>query len=170
MKRIGSMQRRGNTILEAAMIVPVITILLVGMMQVGKITYVYYTLRKTLYTLARYVATQQGVNFCDEADATVTAAKNFALYGTTDNSGTPVIPGLTPDQVLVQVERYDASAESLGDCACDSSGCDVASGGGEPDFVVVSIPDGFEVAPRIPFLRIDPIPLKPLVRVPFGGT
>ena len=31
-------------------------------------------------------STQQGVNFCDAGDPTVTAAINFGLTGTTDNS------------------------------------------------------------------------------------
>ena len=50
------------------MFVPIVVTLLVGMVQIGKITYVYYTLRKTMYTMARYVAVQQGVNFCDDTN------------------------------------------------------------------------------------------------------
>ena len=50
------------------------------------------------------------------------------------------------------------------------TGCDTANGGGSPDFVVVSIPNGYEVNPRIPFLTLDPILLRPMVRVPYGGT
>ena len=162
--------RRGNTIIEAAMMVPLVVLLLVGMVQIGKITYVYYTVKKTLYTLARYVATRQAVNFCDDADASIEAAKSFALTGTTDNSGTPVVPGLSAGQILVRIERYDSDAQQLGECECSSTGCDTANGGRPPDFLVVSIPDGYEVAPRIPFLRLDPIQLRPEVRVPYGGT
>ncbi|MDQ2900104.1 MAG: pilus assembly protein [Acidobacteriota bacterium] len=164
------MKRRGNTILEAAMFIPVIVLLLVGMEQIGKITYTYYTLRKTLYTAARYVGTQQGVNFCDAADPAITAAKFLALTGTTDNTAMPLIPDLTADMIQVQVERYDPDSQTLGVCECSPTGCDAAAGGGEPDFVVVSIPDGYNVMPRIPFLTLDPIPLKPQVKVPFGGT
>ena len=60
-------------------------LLIVGMVQLGKITYVYYTLKKTLYTAARAVATQQNVNPCDAADPGVQAAIGFALTGSTDH-------------------------------------------------------------------------------------
>jgi hypothetical protein len=162
--------RRGSAILEAAMFIPVITLLLVGMVQIAKITYVYYVVNKTLYSLAKYVSTQQNVNFCDDGDPTVAAAKSFALTGTTDNSATPLVPNLTADMILVRIERYDPTSQTLADCDCSSTGCDIANGGQRPDFIVVSIPDGYQVQPRIPFLTLDAIPLKPEVRVPYGGT
>lgn len=163
--------RRGSTVLEVALFVPIIVTLLVGMVQIGKVTYVYYTLRKSLYTAGRYLATQQGVNFCDDADAIIAAAKNFAVSGsTTDDGAAAVLPDLTADMISIRIERYSADSGDLAECSCAVSGCDTAAGGGAPDFVVVTIPDGYEVRPRIPFLTIDPIPLKPQVRVPFGGT
>ena len=42
--------------------------------------------------------------------------------------------------------------------------------GTPPDHIVVSIPNGYLIQPRIPFLPIDAIPLKPEVKVPYGGT
>jgi hypothetical protein len=164
-------RRRGGTVLEVALFVPIIVTMLVGMVQIGKITYVYYTLRKTLYTMGTYVSAQQGVNFCDEGDAAVLAAKNFALSGTSsDVSIDPIIPMLTADMISVSIERIDPASGAPVACDCSVTGCDAAAGGGSPDFVVVSIPNGFQVNPRIPFLTIDPILLKPTVRVPFGGT
>src|SRR5262249_27269280 len=98
-------RRRGGAVLEVALFVPILVTMLVGMLQIGKITYVYYTLRKTLYTAASYVSAQQGVNFCDEGDAAVLAAKNFALSGTSsDNSTDPIIPALTADMISFSVE------------------------------------------------------------------
>ena len=76
--------------LEIALFIPILFTLLVGMVQIGKITYVYYTLRKTLYTMGRFVAAQQGVNFCDDGDAAILAAKNFALSGTSSDDGTEI--------------------------------------------------------------------------------
>ncbi len=160
--------QRGNMALEVAMWMPFILLLLVGMVQFGKITYTYYTLKKTLYTAARYLATQQDVNFCDTADPNIIAALNYALTGTTDGSGTPAVPSLTTDMITVATECYDSNAQALGPCT--STGCDTAAGGPRPDFVVVSIPAGYPMQPRIPYILLDPIPLKPLVRVPFGGT
>jgi hypothetical protein len=163
--------RRGGSVLEIALFVPILVTLLVGMIQIGKITYVYYTLRKTLYTAGRVVAAQQGVNFCDDADAAIVAAKNFAISGSSSDDATGgIIPTLTTDMISLSIERYDPASGIPVACECSVTGCDAAAGGGPPDFVVVSIPNGFEVNPRIPFLTLDPILLRPMVRVPFGGT
>ena len=164
-------RRRGGAVLEIALFVPILFTLLVGMVQIGKITYVYYTLRKTLYTMGRFVAAQQGVNFCNDADAAVLAAKNFALSGNSSEEATnTLLPALTADLITVGIERYDPESGVPVACDCSVTGCDTANGGGSPDFVVVSIPNGYEVNPRIPFLTLDPILLRPIVRVPYGGT
>jgi hypothetical protein len=36
--------------------------------------------------------------------------------------------------------------------------------------VVVTIPDGYPVEPRIPFILLNPFQLRPTVAVPFGGV
>jgi hypothetical protein len=151
--------RRGNMILEAAMLLPIIVLLLVGMAQIGKITYTYYTLRKTVYSVASYLSDRQGVNFCDSGDLTVLEAKNFAMTGTTDGSQ----PAFA--------QRFDSLVQTLGACSCDVTGCDAAAGGTAPDYIVVSIPNGYQVQVRIPLIpQTDPILLKPVVKVHYGGT
>ncbi|HZT29791.1 MAG TPA: TadE/TadG family type IV pilus assembly protein [Bryobacteraceae bacterium] len=160
--------RRGSTVIETAMFIPVLVLFIVGMIQVGKITYLYYTLKKMMYTVGTYLATQQGVDFCADSTGQIAAATNLALTGTTDGSGTPVIDNLTSDMISVQAECYDPNALAVG--PCNSNTCDPVAGGPPPNFVVVSIPDGYLVQPHIPYLTLDPIPLKPAVRVPFGGT
>lgn len=152
------------------MFLPILFLLLVGMVELGKIYYTYYTLEKILYNLARYVSIQQGANFCDAADPVVTAAINYALTGTGDGSGAPVLPGLTADMILVQPERFSAATTSLGQCDCSATGCDISQGALQPDFIEVSLPNGYLIQPGIPGLRIDPIPLKPHVLVPFEGS
>ena len=164
-------RRRGGSVLEIALFVPILFTLLVGMVQIGKITYVYYTLRKTLYSMGRFVAAQQGVNFCDEADTAVLAAKNYALSGnSTEEATNTLLPALTADLITVSAERFDPESGVPVACDCSVAGCDTANGGRSPDFVVVTIPNGYEVNPRIPFLTLDPILLRPMVRVPYGGT
>ena len=159
--------RNGNFVLETALWTLLLTVLIAGMVQFGKITYVYYTLKKTVYAAARYLATQQGTNYCDQADVNIQAAIQFALTGATDGSGTPLIPNLTADMLLVTPECVDPSSGTPG--PCDFSGCDGDVGSPRPDYIVVSIPNGYLVQPRIPFLTLDPIPLKPMVVVPAGG-
>ncbi len=160
--------RRGNMVLEAVMFLPFMFLLVVGMLRIGEITYLYYTLKKALYATATYLSTQQGVDFCSDSTGLIAAAKNFGLTGTTDGSQDSFLPQLTPDLVNVTTECYDASTQTVGACTLNCDGA--AVGVVHPDFLVVSIPDGYTVRPRIPYLLSDEIPLRPFVRVPFGGT
>ena len=161
---------QGNIMLETALWLPLIFLLLVGMIELARVSYTYYMIHKMLYTLARYVGTQQGVNFCDDGDAVVTAAKNYALTGAVDDSGTPYVQGLAADMISIRIERRDRDTGELAECDCAVPGCDAAGGGLAPDFLVVSIPDGYPVRLTFPTLLLDAIPLRFQVRVPFGGT
>lgn len=162
--------RRGNTILEAALFVPVLVTMLVALEQIGKVTYTYFTLKKIVYTAARYIGTQQGVNFCDPADPNIVAGLNFAVTGTTDATAPALVQGLTTDMFVVTIERYDPVSQTTSACDCSNSGCDTGAGGLAPDSIVVSIPNGYAMTPIIPFLTLTQIPLKPQVKVPYGGT
>jgi len=159
--------RRGNMLVEAALWIPVMTLLVVGMIQVGKITYLYYSLKKSVYAAARYLSVQQGVNFCDLTDdPNVAAAFQFAVTGTADGSGTPLISNFTTDMLQATAECVDAVSGVPG--PCDTSGCPPAVA--RPDYILVSMPTGYQVQPRIPFITLLPIQLKPSVMVPFEGT
>ncbi|MBI3207690.1 MAG: pilus assembly protein [Candidatus Solibacter usitatus] len=164
------MKRRGSSLLETALYLPILMVMVLGTIELARVTYTYYSIQKVLYTIARYVGTQQGVNFCDDTDTTVQIAKTYALTGTTDGSTDPFILGLTVDQIQVRIERYTAATGDIGVCDCSAAGCDVANGGSAPDYIVVSIPDGYPVTLTIPKLPLDPILLKPRVRVPHQGT
>ena len=150
------------------MFIPVLVLLLVGAVQLGKITYTYYALKKTLYAAAHYLASQQGVNFCDEGDTAIAVAKSFALTGAPGAEAQPRIVGLTAEQISIEMECYDSGTQSLGQCSIE--GCGTVAGGPTPDSIVVSIPNGYPVQPRIPGLTLDPVQLRPTVRIPFGGT
>jgi hypothetical protein len=164
------LNRRGSGLLEAAMVTPIIVLLLTGMVTIGRITYTYYTLRKTVYSIARYVGTQQGVNFCSATDPAIVAAINFGLTGTTDGTQTPFVSGLTPDMFQITAELYDPVGQTISACSCGLPGCDPTQGGSAPDFIVVSIPNGYQAPVRILGLNIDPVLLRPEVKVPYGGT
>lgn len=162
--------RRGSTILEAAMLLPVMLLLITGMVTLARTTYLYYTLRKTVYSIARYAGTQQGVNFCDANDPTVAAAINFGITGTTDGSQPAFVTGLTPDMFTITPELFDPVAQTVNSCPCGVPGCDTSQGGSAPDFIVVSMPTGYQAPVRILGIPIDPIVLRPQVKVPYGGT
>ncbi len=158
---------RGNMILESALWIPVIVLLLVGMVQVGKITYTYYQLKKSVYAAARYLSVQQGINFCDLADDPIVAqALNFAVTGTTDGSGQPVVTNLTTDLFQVTAECVDPASGAPGPCG--NPGCPTVAQ--RPDYILVSMPTGYIMRPRIPIVTLDPLALRPFALVPFEGT
>lgn len=162
--------RRGSVIVEAAMLIPVMLYLFLGLVEFARVGYTYFTAQKMLYAFARYVGTQQGVNLCDASDVSIIQAKNLALTGSTDNSQPPIIPGLNAESIQLRIERADPSSGELAECACSAEGCDAAQGGRPPDFITARFTEGVSVQLRIPLLPTDPIILRPQVRVPYGGT
>jgi hypothetical protein len=114
-------------VVEVALWLPVLFLLIAGVIQFGKITYLYYTLRKIEYTIARSVSIQSGVNFCPGAgDPIIQGAIEFAVTGTSDGSGTPLVWNLTPAMISVTTECIDPATGLPG--PCDTSGCDGAAG------------------------------------------
>lgn len=156
--------------IEAAMIVPFMLLLFLGMVEFARVGFTYYTAQKMLYGFARLVSTQQGVNFCSGDDANITLARNLALYGNPDGSGETLLPALTRENLEVRLERFDPDSGTLVTCECDSTGCDATTGGRPPDYIVARFTDGVSVQLRIPLIPTDPIILRPIVRVPYGGT
>ena len=163
-------KRRGSIVIEAAMLIPLMIFLFLGLVEFARVGWVYFTAQKMLYTFARYASTQQGLNPCDISDQAVIQAKNLALTGTTDNSQDPIIPGLTAESIQLRVERADPDSGELGECDCSAAGCDAAQGGRPPDFITARFSEGVSVLLRIPLISTDPIILRPQVRVPYGGT
>ena len=163
-------RRSGNVLLESVMLIPVVLALLIGTAQLGKLSYTYYMLQKTMFNLARYLGTQQGVNFCDDQDSSVQAAINYALTGQTDTSDNPVITGLTPNMFHVRLERYDPVAQALVECDCSATGCDPTQGGLPPGFIAVSLVDGYPVHPVFWGFSVSEFALRPAIRVPYAGT
>jgi len=160
--------RSGSVAIEVAMWLPVFFLLITGIVQFGKITYVYYSLKKTVNAVAGYLAAQNGVNYCNLAsDPIVTNAINFGLTGTTDGSGDPAITGLSADMITVTTQCIDPITGVAGEC--DTSGCGAPAGAQRPDLIIVSMPNGYIVQPRIPYVLLDPIPLRPQAVMPNGG-
>src|ERR1051326_3244287 len=112
------MRRRGNMVMELAMWLPILFLLIAGMIQLGKWTYLDYSLTKILYSAARQLAVQQGLNFCDPADAAMQAALTTAVNDPA--TGEPVIANLTADMLQVTTQCLDATG-AMGEC--DVSGC-----------------------------------------------
>lgn len=166
--RRGRRLQGGNSMIETVMFMPLLILLLVGTFQFGRVTFLYFQVHKTLYGLARLVATRQGANLCDAADPEVLSVKNFALSGSSDGTE-PLVTGLTADLVTIRLERQEADSAILSECECSLTGCDISQGGQQPQFIVVSMPEGFPVTVTIPYLLQQTVTLRPTVRVPTGG-
>jgi Flp pilus assembly protein TadG len=157
----------GNAALETALILPILLLLIVGMVQIGKVTYTYYTVKKMVYGAARSLAVQQGINFCDVAgDATAQTTITNALND--PNTSAPIVASVTTLQVATQCTDPANPGGAL--VACDTSNCDALTVAARPDFLVVTVPGGYTINVLIPFLNPIPITFNPSVTVPFGGV
>lgn len=163
-------RERGGVLVESVMLVPILAGLMIGMYSLARITYTYYMLERVMYTLARYVGTQQAVNFCDPQDAIVAGAINYALTGDPNSSSPPIVTGLTPDMFNVRAESVDPQSQAPIACPCDATGCDATLGGLGPSFVSVSLTNGYPVTPIFWGFSPGQIILRPTVRLPYEGS
>ena len=153
------MRRRGNMVLEMVAVIPLFLLLIVGMVQFGKLTYQYYALKKLVYAAGRQVAVQQGINFCDVAnDVTAQGAIRVALN---DATGVPVMPQLTTVNVTPQC------ADSTGELAACTSCPDSNP---QPGYLLVTAPEGLTFQIRLPYLNPIDLTMQPYALVPFGGV
>ena len=107
-----SRRRRGNTIVEFALLMPVLLLLTVGTIQFGKFTYLYYVIKKIEFASARYLSVQQAVDFCNLPDALTAAA---FTYGLTDSyTGNAIVANLTAegDEVISMSVLRHVEADS----------------------------------------------------------
>jgi len=162
------MRRRsgGNAILETALWLPVLFLLIVGTIRFAKITYLYYSLNKIVYSAARQISVDQGVDFCNSSDPTIQGAINAAINDPATQE--PLISNLTADMFQVTTTCLDSTGAPT---PCDLSTCGNAIATPlQPAFVTVSIPAGYQIQPLIPYVLLSAISLTPSVTVPFGGS
>jgi Flp pilus assembly protein TadG len=157
--------RGGNAVVETAMWMPVLFLLIAGVIQFGKLTYLDYVLNKIVYNAARNMASAQNLNLCDPADPATTAAITAAINDPA--TGEPLIANLTADMLVTTTQCLDANGV-IG--TCDVGGCQGAAGAQRPDFVTVAITGGYAFPLRIPFINLDPVLLRPSATSPFGGS
>ncbi len=158
--------KRGSALIEVAMWMPFLMLLISGMIQFGKITYLNYSLQKIVYTAARSLSLSQNLNLCDTADPATQAALTNAINDPA--TGEPLIANLTSDMLTVTTRCADPATGAIGDC--DVANCGAIAGPQRPDFITIAMPNGYAVPLRIPFVLFDPVVLRPSITVPFGGS
>lgn len=162
---------RGQISVEMAFLVPVLLLILFGAFELGRLYYTYHSLQKALRGGAGVLARASNVNYCDTGDPALTDIKNMIVFGNLQGSGDPVIQGLTPEMIVITPERTQPDATTVDVCPCgDTDGCDPASGGHAPDFVLVSLgPTGFPLNMALASVNFGTFSLKVSVRMPVTG-
>ena len=82
--------QNGIAFAEAAIVLPLLLLMLGAAAEVGRFMYYYNTLDKATRASARYICTRE----LDSAKTStnLNAAKNFAIYGNTAGTGAKVLP------------------------------------------------------------------------------
>ena len=91
---------RGLQLVETAIVIPILLLLFAGMAEFGRFFYEYSTLAKASRVGARYLA-GKAANGPNNWQAN---AKNIVVYGNAAGSGTPILDGLTVNNVTVTYE------------------------------------------------------------------
>ena len=86
---------RGIQLVELAIVLPIFVLLFAATAEFGRYFYEYTTLAKASRAGARYLATA-AVNNTEDS-----AAKNIVVYGNSNGTGSPIIDGLSPSNVVI---------------------------------------------------------------------
>lgn len=92
-------REHGSSIVELAIVFPILLILFVGTAELGRLFYTYTTLAKATKVGARYLSTSREANSSVAADrnAATLAAQSLVVCGNTNCANqTPIVPGLSP--------------------------------------------------------------------------
>ena len=106
---------------ETALWLPVLFLLIVGTIRFAKITYLYYSLNKIVYSVARQISVDQGIDFCNSADTTIQGAINAAI--TDPSTQLPLIGNLSANMFQVTTTCLDSTGAPT---PCDLTNCGVA--------------------------------------------
>src|SRR4051794_16270330 len=86
-------EERGSQLAELAIIIPIMLVLFATTAEFGRYYYEYTTLAKATRLGARYLATATA--------AEDLSAKNLVVFGNTEGTGSPIVPGLTTANVVI---------------------------------------------------------------------
>ena len=99
----------GSSTIELAIVFPILLLLFVGAVELGRLFYIYTTLAKATYVGARYLSTSRNAvnGSATEKTNALMEAKNLVVCGIKSTAAdacdneTPVVPGLTTANVLI---------------------------------------------------------------------
>ena len=91
----GLKDERGVQLVELALVIPIFVVLFAATAEFGRYFYEYTTLAKASRAGARYLATA-AVNSAED-----TFAKNIVVYGNSAGNGSPILYGMTIENVTI---------------------------------------------------------------------
>ena len=141
-----SNQQHGQSVLEFAMVLPLLLLIVFGIIEFGRAYYQYNTLTKAIRDGARYMSKHV-------YSATYeTSTKNLVVYGNTFGTGTPILPGLTTARIVVTPAP---------------SGATLAS---PPDWLTVSV-NAYPFSSLVPsFIPMSNVTFSPSIQMRFMGA
>jgi Flp pilus assembly protein TadG len=86
---------QGVQLLEIAIVIPILLVMFAGIAEFGRYFYEYTTLAKASRLGARYLASKAVTSETDYK----AIAKNIVVYGNVAGTGSPILAGLTTDDV-----------------------------------------------------------------------
>ena len=105
----------GSSMIELAIVFPILLLLFAGTAELGRLFYTYTTLAKATEVGARYLSTSKAASssVAAERDAATLAAQSLVVCGHTDCSNqTPVVAGLAPaTNVMVTLPLASATVK-----------------------------------------------------------
>ncbi len=100
--------RRGNAMIEFALAFAMLFPVLAGTFQFGYAFYIYNTLETAVRAGARYASLRTYDSPSETpSDNYLSTVRNMVVYGDPNGGDTPVVPGLAPEHVTVDVTFVD---------------------------------------------------------------
>ncbi|MHC8355594.1 TadE/TadG family type IV pilus assembly protein [Pseudomonas sp. LB3P81] len=103
-------RQQGLAMVEFTLVLPVLLLLLLSLGEIGRMLYQYNVLLQASRDADRFVASQawdSTLGAVSLSNALQTQTKNVAVYGVPANTGTAVLSGLTPGNVVVAAVGTD---------------------------------------------------------------
>ena len=93
----------GQSLLEFAMVLPLLLLIVLGVIEFGRAYYQYNTLSKAVREGARYMS----MHAYDPIE--LTRAQNITVYGNREGTGSPSLPGLAVGNITITPRNPDTA-------------------------------------------------------------
>mgnify|MGYP003577433609 CR=1 FL=1 len=106
MRAFTTSRQRGTAIIEFALVLPLLVLMSIFVVELGRAMYQYNALAKSVRDAARYLSMQL-------PNTQVAQAKNLVVFGNPAGTGTPLLPGLNIAAHVPDPTWQDAGADPV---------------------------------------------------------